>query len=132
MDIIESFLATEVLASIVMVGAVAMVVRSYISYAKDAGELGPKLEKIEKELDKIRKRSAPMKKLVTSLNKLVNPLKERADRYTAYYEELREVELEGERDAVANKDEVEAENRRRVQRKRMGLTGGEEEEEEEE
>ena len=132
MDIIQTFLATEVLASIVMVGAVALVVRSYLHYAKDASELSPKLEKIEKELDKLRKNIDPRKKVVNNLNKLVTPIKDRADKYTHYYEELRELELEAEKASVANQGEVESEKRRRLQRKRMGFGSSEGEDGEEE
>ena len=131
MDVIKSFLATEVLASIVMVGMVALVVRSYMSYAKDTSELGPRLDKVENELEKLRKNIDPKKKVVTALNKLVMPIKERADRYADYYEELRGIELEAEKAEVANAEEVESEKRRRLQRKRMGFGSGEGEDDEE-
>ena len=83
MAIIQSLLATEVLASIVMLGAVALVVRSYLHYSKDASELAPKHDKLNKELEKLRKNIDPRKKVVSSLSKLVTPIKDRSDKYAA-------------------------------------------------
>ena len=129
MEVFKSFLATEILASVLMIGSLAIVVRSYMVYAKDAGELSPRLEKIEKELEKRLKKLEPKRKTVGALSKLVLPVREKEQKYLTYYTELRESELEAEKATVENAEEQEAEKRRRLQRKRMGFGSGEGEEE---
>ena len=134
MDVVKSFLATEVLTSILMLGSIALVVRSYMSYAKDASELGPKLTKIQAQLVKMRNNVEPKRQVVSDLTLVIQPIKEQADRFSHYYGQLRSIEMEAEKLAVANAESEEADKRRRLQRKRMGLkanegNGGEEQEE---
>ena len=123
MDVIKGFLATEVLASIVMLGAIALVVRSYLHYAKNASELGPKLTDLQAQLVKLRRHIEPKRKAVSELTNVVQPLKEQADRFNQYYEKLRGLKLESEKMAVTNTESEEADKQRRLQRKRMGFQG---------
>jgi len=131
MDVIEGFLATEVLASIMMLGAIALVVRTYLHYAKDASELGPKLTDLQAQLVKLRTHIEPKRKVVSELTSLVQPLKEQAERFSQYYEKLHGIELEAKKMAVTNAESEEADKQHQLQHKRIGFegSGGETQEE---
>ena len=127
MDVINSLLTVEAGAGILMLGALAIIIRSFLFYSNQASELQPKLDKVNKELARLRESIAPKKKLVGELTTEVAPFRDKEQKFSDYCEQLREVELDEEKRQVANSEEEEAEQRRKVQRRRMGFGGDEDE-----
>ena len=121
MDIFDVILSTEVLAGIVIAAALGLIVRCVLSFTSEAASMTPKLTKIESDLTRLREGMGDKKKLVEDLTAIVDPLKDREYKLRAYFDGLRNMELEHERDAVQSVEEEEAEKQKRMQRKRMGM-----------
>ena len=49
-----NFLSAEVVAGIIIVGALVMTVRSILMFTRQAGEMAPKVQKLDMMLNKIR------------------------------------------------------------------------------
>ena len=127
MGIFDVLLSTDVLAGVVAIGSVAITVRSFLIYSKDASDLRPKLETIDKELKQLRESIGPKKKLVDQLSKEVAPVKEKEQKFSDYFEQLRELEIAEEKKEVQNAADEEANKRSKSQRRRMGFGGDESE-----
>ena len=121
MDTLEVLLAPEILAGILIVGSLAIAVRSLLHFSKEASTLRPKLESVQKELDRLREGIVPKRKVVNELGKEVSPVRDKEQRYSGYTEHLREIEIEQEKKELESQEQVESEKRKRVQRKRMGF-----------
>lgn len=115
------FLSTEVIAGIIIIGALLMSVRSVLMFSRMASDMAPKLQKLDMALTKIRDGMGEKKKIVKDLTVIVDPLRSREGRLREYHERIKNIEMTHEREA-ANKDEKdEAEKRKRIQRKKMGF-----------
>ena len=121
MDILNSLLTLEAGASVLMVGALAIVVRSFLLYSKEASELQPKLNRVNKELNRLREKIEPKKKLISQLNKEIVPLREKEKEFDDFFQTLRQVELDEEKKEVAEERESSADKKRKLQRRRMGF-----------
>ena len=121
MDTLEVLLAPEILSGILIVGSLAIAVRSLLHFSKEASALRPKLESVDKELNKLRDGIVPKRKVVSELGKEVSPIREKEQRLAGYGQQLRELEIEAEKKELETQEEAESEKRRRVQRKRMGF-----------
>ena len=108
MNNLEAILAPEVLATIITVAALAMAVRSLLSYSKENSEITPKLDKIERDLNRLRGSMKDHKEKVDEQLLLVQPLVESDDKFRSYYEQIRKIQMDSERKG-------------RIQRKRMGF-----------
>ncbi|MEE2833581.1 MAG: hypothetical protein VYD18_14580 [Candidatus Latescibacterota bacterium] len=113
-----NFLSTEVVAGIIIVGALVMTVRSILMFT---GEMAPKVQKLDMMLNKIRDGMAEKKKIVKDLAVIVDPLRAREGKLRDYYEQIKEIELTYERESAEKGEKDEAEKRKRIQRKKMGF-----------
>ena len=125
MDIVDAILSTEVLAGVVMVAVLGMIVRCFLSFTREAASLAPKLAKIESDLTRLQEEMPDKKKRVSDLAAVVYPLRDREGKLRAYYDGLRNMELEQERAATQSEGEEQAEEqaekKKRGQRRLMGL-----------
>lgn len=114
-------LSTEVIAGIIIIGALVMSVRTILMFTRQASEMAPKLQKLEAALTKIRDGMDDKKRLVKDLTTIVEPLRAREGKLREYYEMLKNLELAYEREHAEKEEQDEAEKRKRIQKKRMGL-----------
>ena len=125
MEIFNVILSTEVLAGIVLVAALGMILRCLLSFTREVGSLAPKLAKIVSDLSRLQEKMPDKKKLVTDLTAVVYPLRDREGKLRAYYDGLRNIELEHGRAAAQSEEEEEAEEqaekKKRGQKRLMGL-----------
>ena len=121
MEIIISLLTLEVGASILMLGALALILRSFRLYLKKSSELQPKLAKVDKELTRLRETIGPKKKIINELNKAISPLREKEQEFDAFFQALRQIELDQEKEEVAEERETSAAKKRNLQRRSMGF-----------
>ena len=85
---LDAILSTEIIAGILIIGALVMSVRSILFFTREASSMAPKLQKIDHDLTKLRDGMAEKKKAVKELTVVVDPLKTRESKLRAYYEEL--------------------------------------------
>ena len=116
-----NFLSAEVVAGIIIVGALVMTVRSILIFTRQAGEMAPKVQKIDLALNKIRDGMNEKKKSVKDLAVIVDPLRKRESRLRDYFEKIKNIELAYERESTEKEEKDEAEKRKRIQRKKMGF-----------
>ena len=121
MEIIISLLTLEVGASILMLGALALILRSFRLYLKKSSELQPKLAKVDKELARLRETIGPKKKTINELNKAISPLREKEQEFDAFFQALRQTELDQEKQEVAEERETSAAKKINLQRRSMGF-----------
>lgn len=121
MEILNSLLTLEAGASILMLGALAIIVRSFLLYLKESSELQPKLAKVDKELTRLREKIGPKKKIINELNKAISPLREKEQEFDAFFQALRQTELDQEKEEVAEERETSAAKKRNLQRRSMGF-----------
>ncbi len=115
------FLSTEVIAGILIVGALVMCLRSILMFTRQAGDMAPKIQKLDMALAKIRDGMDEKKKLVKDLTVIVDPLRARETKLRQYYEDIKNIELTYERESTEKGEKDEAEKRKRIQRKKMGF-----------
>ena len=97
---IGSLLSTELIASVVICGALLMAIRTILVFTRDVADLRPKLSKIESALDRIRDRMADNKELVSTLSKEVAPIEDLEGKMRAHYEGLQEQERNAEKKKI--------------------------------
>jgi chromosome segregation ATPase len=125
MEVFEAILSTEILAGILIIGAFAMAIRSTLHFSREAADLRPKLNEVERELNRLRNGTQERKKAIQTLSLEVAPIKEKETQIRLYYEQLQAMDLEYEKKEHAQTEKAEAEKRRRIQRKRMGFENSE-------
>ena len=103
MDTLDVILSTEVLAGIVIVAALAFIVRAVLSFTSEAAKMTPKLTQIESDLTRIREGMADKSKL------------------RDYHDGLRTMELNLERNAAQNAEYEQEEKQKRAMKRRMGV-----------
>ncbi len=118
---IGSLLSTELIASVVICGALLMAIRTILVFTRDVADLRPKLSKIESALDRIRDRMADNKELVSTLSKEVAPIEDLEGKMRAHYEAIQEQEREAEKKNIENEEDELSGRKRRIQRKKMGF-----------
>ena len=121
MNVLDIILSLEVMAGILITASLAMAVRSLLHFTRESATMGPKLQKIDAELQKWREGMGDRERAVKKLSAVVEPLAAREGRMRAYYETLRNIELERERETEKAGQEQEAAKKKRIQRKKMGL-----------
>ncbi len=118
---LDAILSTETIAGILIIGALAMSVRSILFFTREASTMAPRLQKVDMDLNKRREGLAEKKKVVQDLNVIVDPLKNREGKLRAYFEVLKGIEIAHERQETEQSEKSEEEKRKRIQRKRMGF-----------
>ncbi len=61
------------------------------------------------------------KKIVKDLTVIVDPLRAREGKLRAYYEDIKNIDLNDERETASKEEKDEAEKRKRIHRKKMGF-----------
>ena len=125
---IGSLLSTELITSVIICGAFFMSIRTILGFTRDVGDLRPKLSKLENTLDRVRDGMKDNKDRVGILSKEVNPIQELEGKMRAHYEEMQEIEMEAEKQKIAEEEEEQTGRQRRIQRKKMGFGETESEE----
>ena len=115
MDILDIILSTQVIAGIIIVASVAMAVRSILFFTREASGMAPKLMKLDSELGKYREGMGDKKKTVKELTEVVDPLREREGKLRNYYDGLKSLELEHDKQSSVAKEHEDEE------RKKMGF-----------
>ena len=113
------FLTIEVIASIIIIGSLAMSVRSILMFTRLAREMAPKVQKLDLALNKIRDGMDEKKKIVKNLSVIVDPLRAREGKLREYYESIKTIEIVHERETSEKGEKDEAD--KRIQRKKMGF-----------
>ena len=108
-------------AGIIIVGALVMTVRSILMFTRQAGEMAPKVQKLDMMLNKIRDGMAEKKKKSSKTSPSSSTLCGRGRESCDYYEQIKEIELTYERESAEKREKDEAEKRKRIQRKKMGF-----------
>ena len=121
MNALDIILSAEVITGIMIVGSLAMTVRSVKFLTREVSGMRPRLMKIEADLTRFSDGMGERKQVVQDLDTVVTPLRAREERLRNYYDRLRDIELEHDRaEQQAEEEEGEA-SRKRVQRRKMGF-----------
>jgi predicted ribosome quality control (RQC) complex YloA/Tae2 family protein len=124
MEVFDALLSTEVLAGILIIGAVAISIRSMLRFSSSAANLRPRLADAERELHRLREVTELLHRRVTDLLADVSPVRQEEAQLRTYSEKLRDIAIDLEKREQAKSEEEEGSQRRRIQRKRMGLDTG--------
>ena len=106
MDIIS----TEVITGIISLGAISMSVSCIIEFSKEVRELLPKLTAVESKLNRLRDGKESSQSTVAELSELISPLKQRESNLQSYYDEMKELTLQLEREQLISEQIGEGEN----------------------
>ena len=120
-NILDVVLSTEVIAGVLIVASLAMAVRSILFFTRESTGIAPKLMKIESDLEKWRAGMGDKKKIVQDLTVIVDPLREREGRLRMYYDSLKNMEVDHQKNEAKAGEEQEQARKKRVQRKKMGF-----------
>ena len=118
---LKFLLTPQVISCVILLGMLVLVIRSILLYSRHQSELQPRLMHLDREVNKRREGMADHKKVVAELTSSVTPLQEREGALRAYYEELRNIEVEEEKRSLAQQQAYEAEKKVRISRKKMGI-----------
>ena len=117
----DAILSTETILGILIIGALAMAVRSLLFFSREAASIEPRLQKVDLDLNKRRNGMAEKKAAVKELTVIVDPLTYQEGKLRAYHEVLRDIELSHERKEAKKAEKDEEAKRKRIQRKKMGF-----------
>ena len=120
MDVFD-ILSTEVICGIMIAAALIMGVRSILMFSRQAAEIAPKILKLDANLSRIRDSMESRKKSVKDLTVIVDPLRIQEGRIRDYFDKIKNMELDHERESADQEEKDEAEKRKRIQRKKMGF-----------
>lgn len=118
---IKVLLTPQVVSCIIILGMLFLTIRSILLYTRHLSELQPRLSHLDRELNRRSEGMADRRKVVAELLAVVTPLQEREAALRSYYEELRGIEVEEEKRALAQQAANEAEKKVRISRKKMGI-----------
>ena len=96
MDIIS----TEVITGIISLGAISMSVSCIIEFSKEVRELLPKLTAVESKLNRLRDGKESSQSTVAELSQLISVLKQKKSNLQSYYDEMKELTLQLEREQL--------------------------------
>jgi chromosome segregation ATPase len=118
---IKFLFTPQVVSSIILLGMLVLTIRSILLYSRHQSELTPRLSHLDREFNKRQEGMADAKKAVAELTLLVTPLQEREAALRSYYEQLRSIEADEEKRALAQQQANEAEKKVRISRKKLGI-----------
>ena len=121
-NILDVVLSTEVIAGVLIVASLAMAVRSILFFTREITGIAPRLMKIEADLERWRGGMGDKKKIVADLTEIVDPLREREGRLRMYYDSLKNMEVDHEKNEARASHEQAQARKKRVQRKKMGFS----------
>ena len=111
MDIIS----TEVVTGIISLGVISMSVSCIIEFSKEVRELLPKLTAVERKLNRLRDGKESSQSTVAELSELISPLKQRESNLQSYYDEIKELTLQLEREQLISEQIGEGEKDLNIQ-----------------
>ena len=94
MDIIS----TKVVTGIISLGAISMSVSCIIAFSKEVRELLPKLTAVERKLNRLRNGKESSQSTVAELSELISTLMQQESNLQSYYDEIKELTLQLERE----------------------------------
>lgn len=94
-------LSPPVIAGITIIAMLGLSVRSIRLYTHQAPEFRSRLKRLDRDLAKCNTPTAAKRKAVADLEHQLAPLQSKEAALRAYYEELRAIELEAEKKALA-------------------------------
>ena len=112
MDIIS----TEVVTGIISLGAISMSVSCIIVFSKEVRELLPKLTVVEIKLNRLRDGKESSQSTVAELSELISPLKQKESNLQSYYDEMKELTLQLEREQFVSEQNEKGEKNLTIQR----------------
>ena len=94
MDIIN----TEVVTGIISLGAISMSVSCIIISSKEVRKLQPKLTAVDSKLNRLRDGKESNQSTITEFSELISPLMQQESNLQFYYDEMKELTLQLERE----------------------------------
>ena len=114
-------LTKEVIASIIIIAALILSVRALLTLISESTAMGPQLQKLEADLKKYRGWMDEKKTTVQELSDTVEPLRTQEVRLRTYYDALKTIELNNEKEEAVLAAQEEFERKQRIQRRKMRL-----------
>ena len=111
MDIIN----TEVVTGIISLGAISMSVSCIIEFSKEVRGLLPKLTAVESKINRLRDGKESSQSTVAVLSGLISPLKQKESNLQSYYDEIKELTLQLEREQLVSEQSEEGEKDLNIQ-----------------
>lgn len=112
-------LGTEVVTSVITIGAFALSVRSIIAFSNKVTGLRPKLTEIERKLNRVRDGMQSHQAKVDKLSEAVLPLKQQEHSLRSYYDEIKRLELDMEREKLVSEQDKGEKKELSIQRKKL-------------
>ena len=107
------------MTGVITIGAFAMSVRSIITFSNEVTELRPKLTEIERRLNRVRDGMQSHQAKVDKLSESVRPLKQQEHSLRSYYDEIKRLELDMEREKLVSEQDKEGKKELNIQRKKL-------------
>ncbi len=120
MDSVNGLLSTEIITGVIIIGCFAMGVRSILAFTNEVTELRPKLNELERRLVNLRDSLQSYQDKVDKLSDDVRPLKQQEAHMRSYYDEMKRIELDSEREKLVTEEKEENKRELNIQRKKMG------------
>ena len=111
MDIIS----TEVVTGLISLGAISMSVSCIIEFSKEVRGLLPKLTAVESKLNRLRDGKESSQSTVAELSQLISVLKQKKSNLQSYYDEMKELTLQLERQQFISEQSEEGEKDLNIQ-----------------
>ncbi len=111
MDIIS----TEVVTGFIRLGAISMSVSCIIEFSKEVRQLQPKLTAVENKLNRLRDGKESSQSTVAELSQLISVLKQKKSNLQSYYDEIKELTLQLEREQLVSEQSEEGEKDLNIQ-----------------
>ena len=110
-----NIISTEVVTGIISLGAISMSVSCIIEFSKEVRELLPKLTAVENKLNRLRDGKESSQSTVAGLSELISPLKQKESNLQSYYDEMKELTLQLEREQIISEQSEEGEKDLNIQ-----------------
>ncbi len=105
----------EVVTAIISIGAISMSVSCIIEFSKEVRELLPKLTAVENKLNRLRDGKESSQSTVAELSQLISVLKQKKSNLQSYYDEMKELTLQLERQQFISEQSEEGEKDLNIQ-----------------
>ena len=112
-------LSTEVVTGLIIFSAISMSVRSITTFSKTLSEMRPKLTEIERRLDHVRDGMECHQSKLSGLSESVRPLEQQESNLKSYYNEIKRLELELEREKLVSEQSKEGKKELDIRRKNL-------------
>ena len=110
-----NIISTEVVTGLISLGAISMSVGCIIEFSKEVRQLQPKLTAVTSKLNRLRDGKESSQSTVTVLSGLISPLKQKKSNLQSYYDEIKELTLQLEREQLVSEQSEEGEKDLNIQ-----------------